>query len=203
MLYNEEKERFKIEYLTIITIVVVLLAVIIHEGCHVLAAILVGQKPKILGIGFWKPHLSFFWKGIEFRVSPFLLGGYVSFHRNLMQSKEVLKQLNNSKQCLIYLGGCIGNIFTGGISLAFFYIFYPPVAIGIPLWIFGVISITLAVTNLIPFPLLDGWQVFQCGVERIIGRQFSYRTNVILTYGGIISLSIFTILSLVYYFVIV
>ena len=192
----------KIDYITVVTIIGVLLAVIIHEACHVFAALYVGQKPKILGIGFWKPYLSFTKWDMEFRFSPFLLGGFVSFHENLMKSKEVLKELPASKQYCIYLGGCLGNIATGSIALIIFSIIYQPTMIGIALLSFGMMSVVLAVGNLIPFPPLDGWQVVQCGIEQIIGRPFSYKTNLILTYGGLISLSLFTIVSIYYIIVI-
>ncbi len=172
---------------------------IIHEICHVLAAVWVGQKPKILGIGFWKPYLSFTWREIEFRVTPFLLGGYVSFHENLMMSKEVIKKLSGKDQCIIYLGGCLGNIFTGGISLLLFYIIYSPSIFTLSLLSFGLMSVVLAVGNLIPIPPMDGWQIVQCGIEEFRGKQFSYKTNVVLTYAGIFFLSFVSMIAVLYY----
>ena len=139
---------------------------------------------------------------MEFRLSPFLLGGFVSFHENLMKSKEVLKKLPASRQYCIYLGGCLGNIITGGIALIIVNFIYEPTMIGFTLLSFGMVSIVLAIGNLIPLPPLDGWQAVQCGIEQIIGRPFSYKTNLVLTYSGLVSLSLFTIVS-IYYMIII
>ena len=180
--------------------ITILLAVVIHEVCHVLAAILVKKKPKILSIGFWKPCLSFTYKDIQFKITPFILGGYVSFHKNLMKSKEELKKISHLRQSVIYAGGCIGNLLTGilalGIlySLVFFEIYH--MSIITFLLYFGGISIVLAISNLIPFPPMDGWQLVQCGIEKIRGKDFSTKTNLVLTYSGLGILSLVSLYSI-------
>lgn len=185
-----------------ILILVIILAILIHEVCHILAAVFVGKKPKILSIGFWKPYLSFTYKGIQFRMTPFLLGGYVSFSENLMESKEELKKLSYSKQIIIYIGGCLGNLITGGIALLIIYFINLPLILTITFIYFGFMSLALGIGNLFPFPPLDGWQVFQCGIEKIIKRPFSNKTNIILTNSGFIILNLSIIICSLCLFII-
>jgi regulator of sigma E protease len=56
----------------------------------------------------------------------------------------------------------------------------------IQLW--GLISINLAIINLLPFPGLDGWQIFVLIFESITKREISQKTKNIVSSIGIILL---------------
>jgi membrane-associated protease RseP (regulator of RpoE activity) len=104
----------------ILTIILSLILIIFfHELSHLLIACAVGKKPKILSVGFWKPYQSIKIKDIQFRITPFILGGFISFTDNFNKSMEEVKKLTCSKQLYIYLAGCLGNMFVGLIIFSF------------------------------------------------------------------------------------
>lgn len=55
------------------------LLIIVHEFGHWLVAQMLGFKTPIFSIGFGKPYIVFLrWRGTEFRLTPWLIGGYVA-----------------------------------------------------------------------------------------------------------------------------
>lgn len=101
----------------LILFVCLIMIIFIHELCHLFAGCLIGKKPKIISIGFWRPYIKCSIQGIECRFTPFLFGGFVSFAENLNLSTEEVKKLSLSKQIFIYSTGCIGNFVSGTIVL--------------------------------------------------------------------------------------
>lgn len=61
------------------------------------------------------------------------------------------------------------------------------------LWIWGMISINLAVMNLLPIPGLDGWQLFICIVESITRKKISKKFKTIASLSGFAVLGLFAI----------
>ena len=228
-----------------------ILIIFIHELCHLLAGIMVGKKPKVLSIGFWRPYLSVKIKDIEFRLTPFILGGFVSFTEDFKKSTQEVKKLSTSKQILIYIAGCAGNVLTGILifiicclylfkdlstlfttvyslmyeSIMFFYnimaMLFTDQAIPLnldttiaiinniininnlsveiflsSLLMFGVLSFVTGLTNLIPLPPIDGGHIAQAIIEFIIGRKFSHKVNVALTYFGFAVVILFTLATI-------
>ena len=67
---------------------------------------------------------------------------------------------------------------------------------------FGMLSFMTGIINLIPIPPTDGWHIIQAIIEKIKKKNFSYKTNVILNYFGIIIIVLLN-LYIVYYSIIV
>lgn len=53
------------------------LTIILHEGGHLVSALLLGIRVEAFSLGLGKPLIRFKVKGIDFRFSPLLIGGYV------------------------------------------------------------------------------------------------------------------------------
>lgn len=63
--------------LLVITILILLVTVALHEFGHYLAARLVGYVPPVFSVGFGKKLFGFTYKETEWRLSAIPLGGYV------------------------------------------------------------------------------------------------------------------------------
>lgn len=233
----------------LVLFICLVMIIFIHELCHLVAGCMIGKKPKIFSIGFWRPYIKCNIKGIECRLTPFLLGGFVSFAENLNLSTEEVKKLSLSKQIFIYCAGCFGNFISSAIMflLIGLYLFKTSlvemfkiigsviyenimlsyvattalitkqsfevdisqtlllisriidvgnisiVIILLVLLVFALLSAITGVMNLIPFPPLDGWHIVQGIIEKVRGKNFSYRTNVVLTYFGLSSVILFSL----------
>ena len=233
----------------LILFVCLVMIIFIHELCHLFAGCLVGKKPKIISIGFWRPYIKCSIQGIECRLTPFMLGGFVSFADNLNLSTEEVKKLSLSKQIIIYSTGCIGNFISGIVVLFLMGLYLNKtnlaetlkvtgmvifeniifsytataalitnqsfeadisqtllliskiseagnlhiVVVLLFLLVFALLSAITGVMNLLPFPPLDGWHIVQGIIEKVRGKKFSYKTNVVLTYLGLSSVILFSL----------
>ena len=65
------------------------------------------------------------------------------------------------------------------------------------LYIWGVISVNLAIVNLLPFPGLDGWQLLVLGVEAIAHKKIPDKVKNIVSIIGIGLLFAFMIVLVV------
>ncbi len=101
-----------------------------------------------------------------------------------------------------------GRMLTGGLSLkesvtgplGMFYVTSEAVKIGISavLHLMAVLSASLAIFNLLPFPVLDGGHLFFLGLEKLRGRQLSPKTEDKITRAGlglIVTLAVFVFLN--------
>ncbi len=68
-------------------------------------------------------------------------------------------------------------------KLGFIYIFH----------LMGILSVSLAIFNLLPFPVLDGGHILFLAIEKLRGRPLSVRTQEIITNGGISFLILLTV----------
>ena len=53
------------------------------------------------------------------------------------------------------------------------------------LYLLGLISINLAIINIVPFPALDGGRVLMIGIEKIIGRKINPKVEAWINGVGI------------------
>jgi membrane-associated protease RseP (regulator of RpoE activity) len=146
------------------------ICIILHEAGHLLTAKLVKCKVLVFSIGFGKELFSFKYKGTKYRLALLPLGGYNQLKHELdyCKSKHALPNLSYSKKLLILLSGCLINIITG-LIVGFFGIILD----NFNLYYFGFISVLLGITNLLPFPALDGSYPFLFLIEKIIPKKFA------------------------------
>jgi regulator of sigma E protease len=102
----------------------------------------------------------------------------------------------------------LGRILTGAISpresfvgpLGIFYITSDAVRVGVSavVHLMAVLSMSLAIFNLLPFPVLDGGHIFILGIEKIRGRHLSQKVEERINQiglGFIITLAVFVFLN--------
>jgi len=155
-----------------------------HELAHLLAAKFVKCKVEVFSIGFGKELFRFKLGGTIYRFALFPLGGYNKLKDELSysRSKYAFTNLSYRKKMLVILAGCFVNIFMGAITFLIGH------KLGIyNLLYFGWLSFILGITNLIPFPALDGSYVFLVWLEKFYGKKKGYKImNKICLIGFII-----------------
>ena len=62
----------------VVCVLLFALAILIHEFGHFIVALKLGLRVEAFSIGFGKPIWKKKVNGVEYRISPILLGGYVS-----------------------------------------------------------------------------------------------------------------------------
>jgi len=201
----------------------VLFTVLIHEAGHAIVATLCGLKVEVFSIGFWKPAIfKKKIKGTEFRVTPWLLGGYVAFEGE-KNGDNKLFSLPYGKKAMILLAGVVVNLVVGLIcylinyqsikvglcidyiaveslftkeysdSIYLFSIFKPNVII----WQLGLMNILCFITNLLPIPALDGSYLWMVWLEKIYPKTYKDIIAILCTIGFYV-LGISQILLIVY-----
>jgi hypothetical protein len=140
----------------ILTIFVSLLIIIVlHEGGHLLAALLCGCRVEEFSIGFGEPILfETKIKGIKFTFRLLLLGGECKLGGELHETchTDDFLNLGYTKKVIIALAGIVVNIITGLVAWNWgLHIGNETLAL------FGYFSTFLALFNALPiFPCLDG-----------------------------------------------
>lgn len=84
------------------------------------------------------------------------------------------------------VGGIVSIFMTSSeaVGLGFYYV----------MWVWGLISVNLAVLNLLPIPGLDGWQLLLCIIEAIRRKPISSKFK---SYASIVGVSLLLILAVV------
>jgi membrane-associated protease RseP (regulator of RpoE activity) len=121
-------------------VIATLLALLVHELGHLIAARRLNIPCSELAIGLGKEFWSFKVGGIRISFRPIPLGSFVMLDGSLLKTRATHQQL------LVHLGGVFMNI-----------------AFGVAAWgtNFGWINLLLAGGNLLPLYQHDGWK---CGV---------------------------------------
>jgi membrane-associated protease RseP (regulator of RpoE activity) len=146
-----------------------IICIVLHELSHLFVAKLVGCGIETISFGFGKPLFSFEYKKIRINITPILLGGYVKLKDELTinNDPDSFSNLHYRKKLAIALAGCAMNIISGLLSL-FFGIYFD----NYYLRYFGILSIVLGITNLLPIPCLDGgYPVFLPLCYKIYGKE--------------------------------
>ena len=65
------------------------------------------------------------------------------------------------------------------------------------IYIWGLISVNLAIVNLLPFPGLDGWQIVVLIVEAVAHRDIPDKVKTIVSFVGLAILFAFMIMILI------
>lgn len=147
--------------------------IFLHEMGHLITAKLVGCKVDIFSIGFGKPIFKKKIGETIYQITPLLFGGYCKMEGEikLSDSPRAFSNLRYRNKVILITAGCITNIITGLIALSL-------IKLGLkyyPLFLFGYLSVLLGITNLIPFPALDGSYPILVWLEKIYGKEKGYK----------------------------
>lgn len=188
---------------------ILLTTITFHELGHLIMALLCGIKVDTFSIGLFKPYIHKKIKGIDFRLTPFLIGGYCGL------GGETTKNLKNGflaqpyrKKFLTLIAGvsinliiaCLcflfifGDIGTGLASSWLFikgcfikdYFLMAVALIGVSnyyIFLLGVVNLFSGITNLIPIPMLDGGHIVLLPLEKILKKNFTKFYNIINIIG--------------------
>jgi membrane-associated protease RseP (regulator of RpoE activity) len=181
-----------------IFILLLLFTIIIHELGHLISALLCGIKVKAFSVGFFKPYLQVKWKGIEWRLTPWVLGGYCELVGELERKENGFLIQSYWKKVIVVLAGVFMNLL---VAFVCYLINYGSIRIGLmidwealkmfftkdstvligylmqyePNFILlqlSMLNLACVVTNLIPFPALDGSFVFLLLMEKVWKENF-------------------------------
>jgi len=191
-------------------IICLLITVIIHELSHMLTALYFGIKIKAFSVGFFKPYYKKTIKNIEFRISPWLLGGYVDM-AGMDSNKKSTDFLSHRylHKFIVLIAGVTANLLLACIC---YLIHFGSISFGFQIdWLFlklmltknyitlnylleilpinffllqlSILNLFCGVTNLIPVPGLDGSYLWIYLMEKVWKEKFGYYFKFI-TYSG-------------------
>ena len=92
--------------------IALMLTVITHELGHAVAALLNNISVKVISIGLFKPYLTFKVKKIEFRISPWLIGGYTLLKGEHSLVSGGFLSTKYTTKLIIAFAGILVNLFT-------------------------------------------------------------------------------------------
>ena len=179
-------------------IINILIAVMLHELGHLIASLLCGVKVNTYSIGFGKPYLHKKVFGIDFRITPWLLGGYVSLEGESDKSPNGFLAQRYYKKVILLLSGVAVNAL---LAIIGYVIIYKSISLG--LWVdwnmiksiftrdysflalvyktiivhpfltqLTLINFMLVISNLLPFPALDGGSLWTVWLEKLWKKDF-------------------------------
>lgn len=154
----------------IIFLASLIIIIIFHELAHLIVAKKCNCGVEVYSIGFGKPYLAKKLGNTEYRISPWIFGGYCRLKGELdsTKDKDAFINLPYRKKLAIAIAGCAVNMISGILVMYLgvkFQIYY--------LWYFGYISLILGITNwFIPIPCLDGgYALWYPVLTRIFGKE--------------------------------
>lgn len=186
-----------------------IITILVHEAGHLIAGIICNVQVEIFSIGFWKPYLHFKWKNIDWRITPWLIGGYCKFKGEKKKIKNGFLVQPYRKKVIIVLAGVFIN-FT--IACICYLINYRSISVGIHvdwtlltaffnqnfkdlnvifinyqpnIWLVQIsfINFICAITNIFPFPALDGSYLILPWFEYIWKENYVRYLNYIVGFG--------------------
>lgn len=187
-----------------------LIIISLHEFAHLIVAKLCKCKVEIYSIGFgW----ALFKKKIGntiYQIAIIPLGGYCKLQdeSTYSRSKYAFTNLPYSRKVYIAMAGIVVNIITGLLALALCELIIANINViqflgknTMPifnfLWMFGYLSIALAISNALPIPALDGIYPFLVLLEKKYGKRRGYEIMAKVNKMGFIGIMILNILSLI------
>ncbi len=167
-----EKIVYVLETLSLLFVVI-----FIHECGHYLVARMLRCRVTEFSIGFGPlaKHLGTY-KGTDFVVRWIPIGGYVSIddlEEDLGHTKWF--RLTLLRNIIVYAAGPLANIVGALVMIVVFVIVVPDEAQGtiwyriVDDWVdsFSVMSIVIAIMNLLPIPPLDGGRIILAFIEMV------------------------------------
>ena len=154
------------------------LAMLVHELGHLLAARACGVRATELGIG-WGPRVGGFkWGGVEFSLRALPVGAYVRLDVEELQRRRL------SRQVFVLLAGVLVNITAAELARG--------------TW-FGAMNFLLAATNLLPLYQQDGWKCGMVVIRAALRRRSALVEWTFTVAGGGASLALFAAQALRYF----
>jgi membrane-associated protease RseP (regulator of RpoE activity) len=150
-----------------------ILALLLHEFAHLIAARLCRVTITELGLGWGRPLFGFRWRQIDFGVRLLPVGAYVRFDLKELEQRPLTQQV------LILLAGIIANLVAavaaGGTR-------------------FSLMNFLLAATNILPLYQQDGWKCGMVMLRSVLGRKSSLVEWTFTIAGSVLSIALFSAL---------
>jgi len=190
------------------------ITIMLHELGHLVSALLLGIKVTDFSLGFGKPLFKFKFKGIRFKFSPLLLGGYVKLAGMDSKVKNGFMSKPYWKKMVCIMSG----LFMNALVLVVVYLFtYGSVIEGIKLDMeililrfqgypiefhllhllskgrgFTLMQHIGLLSNILPIPPLDGSYSWLLWLEKLMPfKKFIITMKKIVTIGWAIVLPLF------------
>jgi membrane-associated protease RseP (regulator of RpoE activity) len=165
---------------------------------HLITAKIVGCGVDCFSIGFGKPLFSKLIGGTKYQITPWLFGGYCALEdeTDSSNSPTAFSNLRYRSKVIMITAGCAVNIITGLIALALNHFYFD----NYTLYLFGHLSLLLGITNLIPFPALDGSYPFLVLLEKKMGKEEGYKLMGKIVRVGFNILMILNVISIIFLF---
>jgi membrane-associated protease RseP (regulator of RpoE activity) len=152
------------------SVVFFLLALVLHETAHLVAAQACGVTITEFGVGWGRKLFGFRWRDIDFGVRLLPVGAYVRFDLNDLQQRPLPQQV------LILLAGIIANLLA---------------AIATSGTRFSLMNFLLAATNILPLYQQDGWKCGMVMLRGALGRKSSLVEWTFTIAGSVLSIALF------------
>jgi Zn-dependent protease len=144
-----------------------LLALVIHETGHSLAAYFCGVTVSEVGVGWGRKLIGVHIRGVYYVLRILPVGAYVRLDMSELQKRSLTQQV------IVLSAGVMANLLAA-------------VATGIPA--FGLMNLLLAATNVLPLYQQDGWK---CGM--VILRGVFHRKSPLVEWAFTISGCVLTV----------
>ena len=207
--------------------IIIIITIVAHEAAHLISALLFKVPVKTFSIGLGKPII--FKKklfGITWQITPWLVGGFTDLaggetkkDKNGFLSQKWSRKaiillsgvtVNFLLACLVYI--CVYKSIWTGICFDFFAIkccltknydiigkIIIELNLNIHLLQFSMINLFCAITNILPFPALDGGYIWLTLTEKLFYKSEDYEKflNIVIKLGFYVLLVLQT--WLIYY----
>lgn len=173
------------------------MCIFLHETGHLCVAKLCHCKVEKFSIGFGKKIIGKQFGSTYYQIAILPLGGYCKLkdETTLSKSKYSFTNLKYRYKLAIASAGCLVNIVTGIIAIILGSQFLIE-----SLFYFGLISITLGLTNLLPIPPTDGFYIlFMPIFIQIFGKKIGLKKFKTICKIGFKILNILNIISLIFF----
>jgi len=186
-----------------------LFSIIAHELGHLFASLICKVKVNAFSVGFWKPYLHKKMFGIDWRLTPWIFGGYCAIEGETTEERNGLMSQPYYKKCFILLAGVFVNLM---IALICYWINYKNVFLGMYIdWIaikscftqnydeliamviyfkpnlflvqLSMMNFFCFITNLIPWPALDGSYLILYALKPIWKENYARNLQIVTKIG--------------------
>jgi hypothetical protein len=157
------------------TIAYFLLALLLHEGAHLLAARVCRVTVTEFGLGWGRKLFGVRRRNIDFAVRLWPAGAYVRLDLDELQQRPLAQQV------LVLLAGIIANLLVATATSGSR---------------FSLINLLLAAGNTLPLYQQDGWKCGMVMLRCVLGRKSAFVEWTFTIAGGLLSVTLFSALIL-------